>query len=97
MKIIRKKADRVTLCLLAFGAMFDCAYAQKFTIYGALTSDYVCRGVSNSDEHAAVQLGLEVSTDSGFFGGIWASTTDITNGDRHRAREVDYYFGHIMN
>ena len=95
MQIIRQKVHRVTLCLLALGTLFDCAHAQDFTIYGALTSDYVYRGVSNSDEHAAVQLGLDISTDSGFFGGIWASTTDITSGDRNRAREVDYYFGYV--
>lgn len=71
------------------------AWAQDATFYGALTSDYVYRGISNSDENPAGQLGVDISTDIGLFGGVWASTTDITTGNRHRAREVDYYFGYV--
>lgn len=83
------------LVLLVFAADQDTAQAQEFTLYAALTTDYVYRGVSNSDEHGAVQLALDVSSDSGLFGGVWASTTDITTGDRNRALEVDYYIGYV--
>lgn len=81
--------------LLALGAVFSNVHAQELTFYGALTSDYVYRGVSNSDEHAAVQLGIDIGTDIGFFGGVWASTTDVNTGGRNRAREVDFYFGYV--
>lgn len=81
--------------LLALCAIHSNAHAQEFTAYGAITSDYVFRGVSNSDEHGAVQLALDVSTDSGLFGGIWASTTEIITGNRNRSREVDYYLGYV--
>ena len=81
----------LTICAAPGGAQ-----AQDFTFYAALTSDYVYRGVSNSDEHAAGQLGLDVSTEAGFFAGVWASTTDITTGDRHRSREVDFYVGYLQ-
>ena len=95
MHTITKEVLSTAFGLWALGAAFSDLHAQEFTFYGALTSDYVYRGVSNSDEHAAVQLGLDIGTDIGFFGGIWASSTDITTGDRNRAREVDFYFGYV--
>ena len=85
------------IVLLTICAAHGTAQAQELTVYAALTSDYVYRGVSNSDEHAAVQLGLDVGSDAGLFAGVWASTTDITTGGRHRPREVDYYVGFLQH
>ena len=87
----------VGLGLLTFFSAYGNAQAQEFTTYAALTSDYVNRGVSNSDEDAAAQLGFDVSTEVGLFVGVWASTTDITTGGRHRPREVDYYIGYAQH
>ena len=81
--------------LLLIGTADGIATAQEFTIYGALTSDYVFRGISASDEHAAAQLGLDVSSEIGFFGGVWASTIDIKSATRNRSLEVDYYLGYV--
>jgi uncharacterized protein (TIGR02001 family) len=83
--------------LLTFFAACGNAQAQELTTYAALTSDYVNRGVSNSDGHAAAQLGFDVSTEVGLFVGVWASTTDITTGGRHRPREVNYYIGYSQH
>ena len=59
------------------------------------TTDYVYRGVSYSDGHAALQLGGDVALDSGWYFGIWASTTDIGNGPtRQRDAQVNYYAGY---
>lgn len=41
----------------------------------ALTSEYIYRGLSESDGHGAVQGDLHVS-DAGLFAGVWASTRD---------------------
>ena len=71
------------------------AHGEEFTIYGALTTDYVFRGISNSDQHGAVQIGLDLKIDAGFFAGLWASTIDITTGNRNRSLEVDYYLGYV--
>ena len=84
----------VGLGLLTFITAYGNAQAQELTTYVALTSDYVNRGVSNSDEQVAAQLGFDVSTEVGLFVGVWASTTDLTTGGRHRPREVDYYIGY---
>lgn len=42
----------------------------------AATSDYIYRGLSQSDGHGAVQADLHASSAGGTFGGIWASTRD---------------------
>ncbi len=52
----------------------------------ALTSDYIYRGVSQSDGHGALQADLHASSAGGTFAGVWASTRDSdlepgTNGE----------------
>jgi Bacterial protein of unknown function (Gcw_chp) len=42
----------------------------------AATSDYIYRGVSQSDGHGALQADLHASTPGGLYGGAWASTRD---------------------
>lgn len=61
-----------------------------------LTTDYVFRGVSYSDEKPALQAGFEFTHDSGFFTGIWGSNVDFPD-DANREvpgpREIDIYLG----
>lgn len=72
--------------------------AQEFGGYVTLTTDYVKRGVSQSDGDPAIQAGLEMTTENGFFAGVWASTVDIQNNPtRKRDREVDYYAGYVFD
>ncbi|WP_294251502.1 TorF family putative porin [uncultured Sphingomonas sp.] len=49
--------------------------APAITVSGAATiaSDYRFRGVSQSDQHMAVQAGITVAHESGFYVGTWAS------------------------
>jgi uncharacterized protein (TIGR02001 family) len=59
----------------------------------ALTSDYIYRGLSESDGRAAIQGDLHADTPGGTFGGVWASS-------RARSLEpgawadVEVYLGH---
>lgn len=70
-----------TKLLAAVGLMLAAtpAYAQEetgpFTVTGSvgLVTDYRFRGVSQSDEKMAVQGGITVSHDTGFYTGVWAS------------------------
>lgn len=71
------------------------AGAVDFSGYLVLTTDYVWRGVTQSDGDPAAQLGGEVRFDVGVYAGIWGSTIDIDNGaDRQRDAEVIYYAGY---
>jgi len=74
------------------------ASAAEFGGYVALTTDYVKRGVTQSDGNPALQLGGDVSFANGLFLGAWGSTTDIDNGaGRQRDREVNYYLGYAFD
>mgnify|MGYP000156246568 CR=1 FL=1 len=56
----------------------------------ALTSDYRFRGVSLSDEDVAVQGGIDLGWDSGFYLGTWGSSIASYAGSE---AEVDLYTG----
>ncbi|MBK8209752.1 MAG: hypothetical protein IPK78_06995 [Rhodospirillales bacterium] len=63
----------------------------------ALTSDYMFRGISQTDNNPAVQGSLEYSLDTGFHGitpyiGFWGSNVDF-NDDDNATVEVDTLFG----
>lgn len=66
------------------------AYAEpEFSGNVALTSDYVFRGVSQSDSDIAIQGGFDYTNDI-FYAGTWASSIDFgSNG----TVEVDVYGG----
>ena len=57
----------------------------------ALTTDYRFRGVSLSGGDPAIQGGVDVAHDSGFYVGTWASSID--GGDAYGEMELDIYGG----
>jgi uncharacterized protein (TIGR02001 family) len=76
----------------------QCLWAAEFSGYATLKSDYVRRGITQSDGNPAFQLGADVNFENGLFVGLWGSTVDITNGpSRKRNVEVDYYAGYVID
>ncbi|MGD2272436.1 MAG: TorF family putative porin [Desulfobacterales bacterium] len=57
-----------------------------------LTTDYVFRGVSNTDEHPAAQASLDY-TFKGLYLGIWGSNTSFSDA----GIEIDYYAGYAAS
>ena len=87
------RLSRYAACLLLFVALQ--VSAAEVNGYALVTTDYVYRGVSHSDEHGAAQIGVDVDFESGFYFGVWGSTIDIGGGTpRQRDREVNYYLGY---
>ncbi|KFN49675.1 TorF family putative porin [Arenimonas composti] len=62
-----------------------------FSWNAAITSDYVFRGASQSDENPAIQLGFDYELGSGFYVGVWGSTVDFGPGSP--SVEIDTYIG----
>jgi uncharacterized protein (TIGR02001 family) len=62
----------------------------------AATSDYIYRGVSQSDGHGALQADLHASSPGGFYGGVWASTRDSSL-EPNSDGEVQLYLGQRFN
>ena len=88
----------VTTALLA-GSGGTYVYADDFAIAGniALTTDYRFRGISQTDESAAVQGGFDVGFEPGFYLGTWGSSVDFSDFDgdtgSYGSLELDYYGG----
>ncbi|WP_140985316.1 TorF family putative porin [Asticcacaulis tiandongensis] len=81
---------KLLLAATAVTALFAAGAASAEVSYNvALTSDYVFRGISQSDENVALQGGIDWNKDL-FYAGAWASTVDFgTDADY----EVDLYAG----
>lgn len=86
----------LTWTLLGLAAPHAAAAAFAELSYGgnvALTSDYIYRGVSESDGRAALQLDLHADTPGGSFAGVWASTRDRRL-EPGAGYETQLYLGH---
>ena len=60
----------------------------SFSANVAMTTDYVFRGLSFSNNEAAIQGGFDAEHTSGVYAGIWGSSIDGYGGT-----EIDYYIG----
>ena len=92
----RRPAAPGWLCACALGLLWPCAArCQDDAPIGgnlAATSDYIYRGVSESDGHGALQADLHASSPGGTFGGVWASTRDRAL-EPGTAAELQIYLG----
>ncbi len=87
------------LALALLGASAPAAHAielgHDLTAGGnlALTSNYIYRGVSESDNHGAVQGDVHLDSSGGTFAGVWGSTRerDLDPGARY---DLEVYLGH---
>jgi uncharacterized protein (TIGR02001 family) len=90
---MRKRRCLVSVALLAIAPSI--VFSADLSGYLVLTSDYVWRGVTQSDGDPAAQLGGDIAFNSGIYAGLWGSTVDIDNGgDRQRDAELTYYLGY---
>jgi uncharacterized protein (TIGR02001 family) len=87
-----------SLLILALLTTASAAHAQdsKFGTFSgsvALTSDYVFRGFSQSDEHPAFQPALNWDSGAGWHVNLWASNVDFNDGSEADV-EVDVTLGY---
>jgi uncharacterized protein (TIGR02001 family) len=83
------------VCAVAAPAMAEEASGWSFSGNVALTSDYVFRGISQTNENPAIQGGFDAAYGS-FYAGTWASNLDFgTDGAGQNIAnvEVDVYAG----
>lgn len=82
------KSSTMTAAISAL--LISGAATAEFSANIGATSNYVWRGVSQTDDSAAVSGGLDYAHDSGFYAGTWASNVDF---DDDTTAEVDLYGG----
>lgn len=91
-----KHPMRVSLLAAGLGlaaiALSGSVHAADLSGSATITSDYVFRGVSQTDEKPALQLGGKLAFDSGFYLAGWASNVDYGDAVGSDA-EVDYVLG----
>jgi uncharacterized protein (TIGR02001 family) len=58
----------------------------------ALSSEYVWRGVGQTQSDPAISGGFDIGHESGFYAGTWASNVDFDD-DSDANIEIDYYAG----
>jgi len=57
----------------------------------ALTTDYIWRGVSQTNNDPAIQGSFDLSHESGIYAGVWGSNVEF--GDQDTSMELDVYAG----
>ncbi len=81
------------LCLAGSAAYADEGNAIEVSANTAIVSDYVFRGITQSDENFAIQGGFDIGHESGLYAGTWASSVDFNDGDEANI-EIDLYAGY---
>lgn len=70
------------------------APVHTFTGNFTLASDYVFRGISQTQHKPAVQGGFDYSHASGLYAGTWASNVDWVGTKANNSMEWDFYAGY---
>lgn len=86
-----KTVQKLLLGTLLSATTFSHSLATELTSSAnvSLSSDYVFRGVSQTNEDPAIQGGYDIAIDSGWYAGIWASNIGFGEG----SLEADLYAG----
>lgn len=93
---IRAKAAAIALGVLGFACVVP-AHEEAEPAFGSfggsltLATDYMFRGISNSNNRPQVQGDFNWSHGSGVYAGVWASNTDF--GGPGNSMEIDPYLG----
>ena len=78
--------------LFAGGAAMAQDDAGHLSYNIAVTSNYVWRGVTQTDDKAALQGGVDYKNGM-FYAGVWGSNVDFAYGDGNADTELDLYMG----
>ncbi len=81
------------LSLLPIAAQAQESDGSGFNWNAAATSEYMFRGISQTDDHPALQVGGGYSFSSGFYVGGWASNVDFGRADQDTSAEIDVFGG----
>lgn len=88
---MKKTTLKIALSTLLFSAVSSSAYAiDGLSANVAATSNYLWRGVEQTNGKAAISGGIDYSSNSGFYLGTWASNADWADGMSY---ELDLYGG----
>lgn len=95
-----KKSFNKVSCLMATALVLSAPVVMaddsphEFRANVALSTDYLFRGISQTDGNPAISGGFDYSyTPYGFYAGIWSSNVDFSSFGDDDNIEIDYYGG----
>lgn len=88
---LQNHAVRSALFVFAF-LLAGAAHAQSFGGSAGVASDYVFRGVSQSDGDPSGQIDVHYYGQSNWYAGLWAAS--VRRGDDHTTAELNAYAGY---
>jgi len=80
-----------TLITVALSLWFSTQALAEISANAAIVNDYLVDGISQTDNAAAVQGGVDWSAESGFYLGAWGSMVDFNAESEY---ETDWYGGY---
>lgn len=83
---------QVAIASLGAIALSSIASAQEVVGNVGLTTNYIFRGITQTDDGPAVSGGFDIESE-GFYAGIWASSVDFSDAT---TLEVDFYGGYAF-
>lgn len=92
--VVRVSATGVILSLGLIANMPRCAAADQWGGSLGVTSDYIVRGISRSNDHPALQLDVHYMSGSGVVAGLFASNTQL-DPDASKDVELDAFLGYV--
>ncbi len=81
------------LALMPLAAQAQEEDSSGFNWNAAATSEYMFRGVSQTDDHPAIQAGAGYSFSNGLYVGGWVSNVDFGSADQDTDAEIDTFIG----
>ena len=60
----------------------------------AILSEYSFRGITQSNEDPAIQVGIDYAHETGFYVGFWASSVEFNDGPNATQLETNFYTGY---
>jgi uncharacterized protein (TIGR02001 family) len=69
---------------------------SPFSANVTLTTDYIYRGITQTNHQPAIQGGFSFNHASGVYASVWGSNVDFQDGDEANI-EIDYAIGHAGN
>ena len=88
----RTKLGAVLLSAAGACAFASTSHAGEWSANAAMTSNYIWRGLTQTENEAAVQGGIDYAADNGFYIGTWASNVNYGPSDVY-SYEHDVYAG----
>ena len=94
--ISRTKKAAIAIPAALICAVASTANAGEWSANASMTSNYIWRGLTQTENEAAVQGGIDYAADNGFYVGTWASNVNYGAGDVY-SYEHDVYAGYAFS